>query len=75
MIERRKHNWEPWIGSFAVLLVFLAGLAVSGWVNLATRVRMVETQSAVINAKLDDISTMVKSIEQREYDQAGGKVQ
>ena len=75
MIERRKHNWEPWIGSLAVLLVFLAGLAVSGWVNLATRVRTVETQSAVINAKLDDISTMVKSIEQREYDQVGGKVQ
>ena len=75
MTERRKRNWEPWIGSLAVLLVFLAGLAVSGWVNLATRVRTVETQSAVINAKLDDISTMVKSIEQREYDQAGGKVQ
>ena len=75
MIERRKHNWEPWIGSLAVLLVFLAGLAVSGWVNLATRVRTVETQSAVINAKPDDISTMVKSIEQREYAQAGGKVQ
>ena len=75
MIERRKHNWEPWIGSLAVLLVFLSGLAVSGWVNLATRVRTVETQSAVINAKLDDISTMVKSIEQREYAQVGGKVQ
>ena len=73
MTERRKRSWEPWIGSFGVVLIFLAGLAVSGWVNLATRIRVVETQSAVINAKLDDISTTLKVIEQREYIQAGEK--
>ena len=73
MTERRKRSWEPWIGSLGVVLIFLAGLAVSGWVNLATRVRVVETQSAVINAKLDDISTTLKVIEQREYIQAGEK--
>ena len=73
MIERRRRSCEPWIGSLGVVLIFLAGLAVSGWVNLATRVRVVETQSAVINAKLDDISTTLKVIEQREYIQAGEK--
>jgi hypothetical protein len=75
MTERRRRSWEPWIGSIGVVIIFLAGLAVSGWVNLATRVRVVETQSAVINTKLDDISTTLKVIEQREYLQAGGKVQ